>query len=87
MLYSTFLFAALIPEHGWSWNIPIVILLATVVAYPLTRPFVHDPGKDQNVIPIPLPGGLKWPDLLLTASVGHILGISAVLALRYTHYF
>ncbi len=86
-LFNSTVLAALIPEHGWSWNIPLVILVATVVATPLTRLLITEPGRGPNLVPLPLPAGLKWPELFAAVSIGHILGISTVLFLRYTDYF
>jgi len=78
--------AALIPEHGWSWNIPLIMLVSFLVALPITRWVTREPDKGQNLVPIPLPLGLKWPQLLTAASLAHVIGFLAVFTIRYTDF-
>lgn len=84
MLNST-IFAAttsIIP-HTLSWNplVGIVMVICNVLAIAFGKYTMPNPGVG-TALPMPeMFGGMGWPALLATTSLGHILGIGAILGL------
>lgn len=83
-----FTLATIIPEHGWSLNILIVMLVCNLIGLAICRIGIQRPGEGPQFLPIPLSllGKFGWPDLIAGASVGHIIGVITILALRYTDF-
>ncbi|GAB4553478.1 MAG: photosystem I reaction center subunit PsaK [Pleurocapsa sp.] len=83
MIYSTFIAAASsVPlSDGWSPTIAIVMILSNVIAIAIGKSTMPNPGVGKS---LPMPemfGGMGWPALLATTSLGHIIGILTIVLL------
>jgi len=83
MIYSTLIAAtSSFPlSDGWNPMIGIVMILCNVIAIAIGKSTMPNPsvGKD-----LPMPemfGGMGWPALLATTSLGHIIGILTIVLL------
>ena len=68
---------------SWGPQVGIVMILCNVVAIALGKAFMQDVGA-QPALPSQYSkyfGGMGWPALLATTSLGHIFGIGAILGL------
>lgn len=82
MIYQTLL-AAVPKTPTWSPTIAIVMIICNLVAIAIGRPAIQQRGVGPK-LPIELPSlftGFGWPELLATASFGHLLGAGIILGL------
>ena len=84
MMYSSLLAvsAAAIP-HTSSWNpaFGIIMIICNVLAIAFGKSTMQNPAVG-TALPMPeMFGGMGWPALLATTSLGHIFGIGAILGL------
>jgi photosystem I subunit 10 len=86
---QAFLFHALaaIPTTvTWYPKVGIVMIIANVLAVLLGKLVIKNPVAQP---PLPMPimfGGMGWSELLATMSLGHILGLGAILGLANMGY-
>ena len=83
MLYSTLIVAtSSFPlSDGWNPAIGIVMILCNVIAIAIGKSTMPNPGIGQ-ALPMPeMFGGMGWPALLATTSLGHIIGILTIVLL------
>ena len=69
--------------HTFAWNplTGIVMILCNVAAIAFGKFALPNPGIGK-ALPMPeMFGGMGWPALLGTTSLGHIIGIGAILGL------
>jgi len=83
MIYSTLIAAT--PSFpltdGWSPTIGIVMVLCNIIAIAIGKSTMPNPGVGQ-ALPMPqMFGGMSWPTLLATTSLGHIIGILTIVLL------
>ena len=83
MIYSTFIaVASSFPlSDGWSPTIAIVMILCNVIAIAIGKSTMPNPSVGKS---LPMPemfGGMGWPALLATTSLGHIIGILTIVLL------
>jgi photosystem I subunit 10 len=67
----------------WSFNVALVMILCNVFAISIGRYAIKNRGVGPK-LPIELPGmfeGFGLPELLATASFGHLLGAGMILGL------
>ncbi len=84
MTHLTFLAAttSTIP-HTLAWNpaVGIIMVICNILAIALGKFTLPNPGVGA-ALPMPeMFGGMGWPALLATTSLGHIIGIGAILGL------
>ncbi len=88
MFYSSFLdssllaVAARIPD--WSLGVAITMILSNVLAIAIGRYAISRKGVGPKLpveLPDPFGGEFGLPELLATASFGHVLGAGAILGL------
>ncbi len=83
-LYSTL---ATIPTTvEWYPQVGLVMIIANVFAILLGKLVIKNPVAQP---PLPMPimfGGMGWSELLATMSLGHILGLGAILGLANMGY-
>lgn len=83
-MQTLFLLTTSIPHTiEWGPQVAIVMILCNVVAIALGKAFMRDvharpafPSKYQKYF-----GGMGWPALLATTSLGHVFGMGAILGL------
>ena len=82
MTYLTLLATASVPATvEWSPKVAIVMILCNVLAIAFGKYAMPNPGVG-TALPMPeMFGGMGWPALLATTSLGHIIGIGAILGL------
>lgn len=83
MVYSTLIVAtSSFPlSDGWNPAMGIVMILCNVIAIAIGKSTMPNPGIGQ-ALPMPeMFGGMGWPALLATTSLGHIIGILTILLL------
>ncbi|MDY7015937.1 MAG: photosystem I reaction center subunit PsaK [Cyanobacteriota bacterium] len=69
----------------WNLSVAIVMIACNLLAIALGRFAIKNPGKGPD-LPVAKPAlweGFGLPELLATASLGHILGAGAILGLSY----
>jgi photosystem I subunit X len=79
----TLLTIAVSPQD-WSIQVGMVMILCNLFAFFIGRYAIQNKGKGPK-LPAELPGimqGFGIPELLATASFGHILGAGMILGLR-----
>lgn len=84
MYYATLLAAALPRESNWSIGVGITMLLCNLVAIAIGRFAIQRKGIGPKLpveFPDPFGGEFGVPELLATASFGHILGAGVILGL------
>ena len=77
------LFAQTTVTTEWGPQTAIVMILCNIVAIALAKAFMRDVGA-RPTLPAKYRkffGGMGWPALLASTSVGHIFGIGAILGL------
>ena len=83
MTHSTLLLA--VPPVGeWSPNVALVMIVCNLLAIAIGRYAIQKRGVGPE-LPIQLPAlfsGFGLPELLATASFGHILGAGTILGMR-----
>ena len=83
MLYSTLIVAtSSFPlSDGWNPAMGIVMILCTIIAIAIGKSTMPNPGVGQ-ALPMPeMFGGMGWPALLATTSLGHIIGVLTIVLL------
>ena len=84
MIYSTLLAASTVPATPtWSPSVGLVMILSNLFAIAIGYYAIKNRGVGPS-LPLPLPGlfaGFGWPELLATASFGHVLGAGFILGL------
>ena len=67
----------------WGPQVAIVMILCNVVAIAIGKAFMRDVGARPTLAPQfkEFFGGMGWPALLATTSLGHIFGIGTILGL------
>ena len=87
MLNLTFLAAttSAIPHTvTWSPLVGIIMIICNIGAIALGKYVLPNPGVGA-ALPMPeMFGGMGWPALLATTSLGHIIGIGVILGLANT---
>lgn len=83
MTHSTLLLA--VPPVGeWSPNVALVMIVCNLLAIAIGRYAIQKRGVGPE-LPVQLPAlfsGFGLPELLATASFGHILGAGTILGMR-----
>ena len=83
-LFTTF---ATIPTTvAWNPKVGMVMIIANIFAVLLGKFVIKNPVAQP---PLPTPfmfGGMGWSELLATMSLGHILGLGAILGLANLGY-
>lgn len=85
MLYTSLL--AAMTETGvttpeWSFSVAIVMILCNLFAISIGYKAIQEPGKGPAIPGLPgLFAGFGVPELLATASLGHLLGAGMILGL------
>lgn len=83
MIYSTLIaVTSSFPlSNGWTPAIGIVMILCNVMAIAIGKSTMPNPGVG-TALPMPeMFGGMGWPALLATTSLGHIIGILTIVLL------
>ncbi len=63
------------------------MLVCNLIALAICRVAIQHPGEGPDLpIPLALLGKFGWPDLIASASFGHVLGVITILAIRYTEF-
>lgn len=68
---------------AWSWQTALIMIACNLFVIAIGRYAIQKPGKGP-ALPFTLPGlfeGFGVPELLATASLGHILGAGMILGL------
>lgn len=86
MFYTTLLAAATVPYRvpSWSLGVGITMLICNLIAITIGRYAIQRKGIGPKLpieLPDPFGGEFGLPELLATASFGHILGAGAILGL------
>uniref|UniRef100_A0A832H2T2 Photosystem I reaction center subunit PsaK n=1 Tax=Oscillatoriales cyanobacterium SpSt-402 TaxID=2282168 RepID=A0A832H2T2_9CYAN len=84
MYYASLLAAALPRASNWSLGVGITMLLCNLVAIAIGRFAIQRKGAGPKLpveLPDPFGGEFGVPELLATASFGHILGAGVILGL------
>ena len=84
MLYSPLLAAAVARASDWSLGVGITMLVCNLLAIVIGRYAISRKGAGPKLpIELPDPFGREFgvPELLATASFGHLLGAGAILGL------
>lgn len=74
-------FASIPLTNNWSPTIAIVMIICNVIAIAIGKSTLPNPGVGTS---LPMPemfGGMGWPALLATTSLGHIIGIATIVLL------
>lgn len=80
MIHLT-VFAAIPLTNSWSPTVAIVMILCNIIAIAIGKSTMPNPGVGQ-ALPMPeMFGGMGWPALLATTSLGHIIGIATLVLL------
>lgn len=83
MINSTFIAAtSSFPlSDGWTPLVGIVMILCNVIAIAIGKSTMPNPSIGQ-ALPMPeMFGGMGWPALLATTSLGHMIGILTIVLL------
>jgi photosystem I subunit 10 len=83
-LYYATLLAALPRESNWSIGVGITMLVCNLLAIAIGRFAIQRKGAGPKLpveFPDPFGGEFGIPELLATASFGHLLGAGAILGL------
>lgn len=67
----------------WSWQVGLVMIVCNLLAIIIGRFAIQNPGKGPK-LPFALPGledNFGVPELLATASFGHVIGAGVILGL------
>lgn len=82
MMHLTLLLGESIPvTAGWSPAVGIVMIICNIVAIFFAKVTLPTPYEGTE---LPLPamfGGMRLPQLLASTSLGHIIGMGAILGL------
>ncbi|MEM1369991.1 MAG: photosystem I reaction center subunit PsaK [Cyanobacteria bacterium P01_H01_bin.15] len=84
---SFFLLATAVPNTiSWGPQVALVMILCNILAIALGKAVIKDVGAGPT---FPKPyraffGDMGWPALLATTSLGHIIGVGAILGLAST---
>lgn len=73
-----------VSEINWTPNVGIIMVVSTLFAVAIGKFAIQNKGVGPS-LPVGLPAmfeGFGLPELLATASFGHILGAGVVLGLR-----
>ncbi len=86
MFYTTLLAATTVPDRlpDWSLGVGITMLICNLIAIAIGRYAIQRKGVGPKLpveMPDPFGGEFGLPELLATASFGHILGAGAILGL------
>ncbi|MBE9116490.1 photosystem I reaction center subunit PsaK [Lusitaniella coriacea LEGE 07157] len=86
MTYSALILAASsVPSTvSWSPKIAIIMILCNVLAIAIGKYGINHPSKPPALPSAELFGGMGFPALLATTSLGHIIGAGVILGLAYT---
>jgi len=84
LYYASLLAVALPRASNWSLSVGITMLLCNLVAVAIGRFAIQHKGVGPKLpveLPDPFGGEFGVPELLATASFGHILGAGVILGL------
>ncbi len=84
MDYTTLLATALPRAVNWSPNVGIIMVFCNLVAIAIGRFAIQKKGAGPKLpiqLPDPFSGEFGVPELLATASLGHVLGAGVILGL------
>lgn len=86
MFYTTLLAATTVPYRvpDWSLGVGITMLICNLIAIAIGRYAIQRKGVGPKLpveLPDPFGGEFGLPELLATASFGHLLGAGAILGL------
>lgn len=86
MFYTTLLAVTTVPYRvpDWSLGVGITMLICNLIAIAIGRYAIQRKGIGPKLpveLPDPFSGEFGLPELLATASFGHILGAGAILGL------
>ncbi len=77
---------ATIPDTSWSPSVGLVVVVCNLLTIALGRYVIQQRGKGPS-LPVGLPAffeGFGLPELLGTASLGHVLAAGVVSGLQYS---
>ena len=75
-------FAASVPQtSGWTPLMGIVMILCNVLAIAIGKQVIPNPAAGPSLGNSEFFGGMGLPALLATTSLGHIIGLGAILGL------
>lgn len=78
---TTLIIAASTGSVEWSPKVAIIMIICNVIAIAFGKYTMKSPSEGPG---LPMPemfGGMSFPALLATTSLGHIIGIGAILGL------
>ncbi|NET08920.1 MAG: photosystem I reaction center subunit PsaK [Merismopedia sp. SIO2A8] len=79
---NVILLAAAAPvTGGWTPAWGIVMVVCNIAAIALGKATMRSPGTGTALPSAEFFGGMGWPALLATTSLGHIFGIGSILGL------
>ncbi len=81
-MYSTLLLAASIPNTvAWSPKVAMVMIVCNIIAIAFGKATIKN-ASEGPALPMPeMFGGMGFPALLATTSLGHIIGLGTILGL------
>ncbi|WP_088239656.1 photosystem I reaction center subunit PsaK [Calothrix rhizosoleniae] len=85
-LFSSSTLAIIPTTVPWYPKVAMVMIIANIFAIFLGKLVIKNPVAQP---PLPMPimfGGMGWSELLATMSLGHILGLGAILGLANMGY-
>jgi photosystem I subunit 10 len=83
MIYSTLIVAtSSFPlSDGWNPKIAIVMILCNVIAIAIGKSTMPNLSVGRGLPMSEMFGGMGWPALLATTSLGHIIGVLTIVLL------
>ncbi|AFY39147.1 Photosystem I reaction center subunit PsaK [[Leptolyngbya] sp. PCC 7376] len=73
--------AAVPPTLEWSPKVAVVMIICNILAIALGKATIKNPSAGP-ALPMPeMFGGMGFPALLATTSLGHVIGVGAILGL------
>jgi len=85
-IFSHSIFAIIPTTVPWYPRVAMVMIIANIFAVLLGKLVIKNPVA-QPPLPVPIMfGGMGWSELLATMSLGHILGLGAILGLANMGY-
>lgn len=89
-MYALELLAVAVPKTStWGVNVALIMITCNLFAIAIGRYAIQQQGVGPK-LPVSLPAmfeGFGLPELLATASLGHILGVGMILGLSQTGVF
>lgn len=81
-MYSTLLLAASIPNTvAWSPKVAMVMIVCNIIAIAFGKATIKNASEGPALPMSEMFGGMGFPALLATTSLGHIIGLGTILGL------